>query len=113
MQPPPTGSTPVLEEDESSRQHNRPRKVLSLLEKSMSDAPHEISTSRSSMGNYKSINIDFRNTASGREVGANPFGSLSQTSIEDEVHDTNEEKAVLQHGLDSLNTTGFLRVQTS
>lgn len=105
---PPSPSTRAIEEGEHQRKRNRPRRVLSLLEESISDAPREISTSRSSMGDYESINIDFRSNAGGRDVCANPFGSLSQTSIEDEVHDTEREKMAVQFSLEGPNTNAPL-----
>lgn len=49
-----------------------------------------ISTSRSLMGNYESINLDFRGTETGLDVNANPFGEASQNSAED--HDRPDQQ---------------------
>lgn len=109
MRQPPTPSTRAIREDERQRKRNRPRRVLSLLEESLSDVPRDISTSRSSMGDYESINIDFRSTASGRDICANPFGSISQTSIEDEGNDIDREKMAVQFSFDDPNTSAPLQ----
>jgi hypothetical protein len=112
MQPPPSATYRAIEGDESPRQRNRPRRVLSLIEESLSDASREISTSRSSMGNYESVNIDFRGTANGRDVGTNPFGRLSQTSADDEVRDADPEKMSIESDLDSLHGSALLHAGT-
>ena len=109
MEPPLTASSHDIEEEvESARQRSSCRRVCSLIEESISDTSREISTSRSSMGNYESINIDFRGHASGLEVGANPFGSLSQTSIEDEVNDSDQEKAASKPSSNRVKTSALL-----
>jgi hypothetical protein len=106
MQPPTTSNSRALEEeDECSRQRYRPRKALGLIEESISGTSREISTSRSSMGNHESINIDFRG---GLDVDANPFGSLSQTLADDGADDADREKTTFESGLDSLYTSALL-----
>jgi hypothetical protein len=109
MQPPTTSNSRALEdEDECPRQRYRPRRALGLIEESMSGTSREISTSRSSMGNYESINIDFRGSATGLDVNANPFGSLSQTSADGGVDDTDRENTAHESGVDSPNTSALL-----
>ena len=109
MQPPPTASSHGIEEEvESPLQRSSCRRVYHLIEESISDTSREISTSRSSMGNHESINIDFRGSASGLKVGANPFGSPSQTSIEDEVNDSDREKEATKPSSNRVNTSALL-----
>ncbi len=67
------------------RERDRPRRVISLLEQSMTDPKHRFSTSTSSMGGYQSINLDFRGSEQGLDMNANPFGGLSQVSVEGEA----------------------------
>jgi hypothetical protein len=112
MQLQPTASNRAIEEDGTPRQRNRPRRVLSLLGETTPHASREISTSRSSMGNYESINIDFRGTATGFDVGANPFGSLSQTSVGDGVRDADRGKIAFEPGLDIQNPSTLLPTST-
>ena len=50
-----------------------------LRSASTSDAIPLMTTSMSSMGQYQSINLDFRG---GLDVNANPFGSVSQVSVD-------------------------------
>jgi hypothetical protein len=109
MQPLTTSNSRALEEeDEGARQRYRPRRALGLIEESVSGTSREISTSRSSMGNYESINIDFRGSATGLDVDANPFGSLTQTSADGGADGTDREKTALESGLDGLNTSALL-----
>jgi hypothetical protein len=109
MQLPTTSNSRALEEeDEYPRQRYRPRRALGLIEESMSGTSREISTSRSSMGNYESINIDFRGSATGLDVDANPFGRLSQTSADGGVDDAGREKTALESGLAGLYTSALL-----
>jgi hypothetical protein len=98
-----SSSNRAIEEDGTSRRRDRPRRVLSLLGEATPHVSREISTSRSSMGNYESININFRDTTTGVEVGANPFGSLSQTSVGDGVCDADRGKTAFESGLDIQN----------
>jgi hypothetical protein len=105
MQPPTTSNSRALEEeDESARLRYRSRRGLGLIEESMPGASREISTSRSSIGNYESINIDFRGSATGLDVDANPFGSITQTSADDGVDDADREEIASESGLDGVNT---------
>ena len=67
------------------RGRDRPRRVISLLEESMTDPNHHFSTSTSSMGGYQSINLDFRGSGTGLDINANPFGGLSQVSVDGEA----------------------------
>lgn len=113
MQPPAIVNPRATNEANGTpRQRDRPRRVLSLIQESMSDTSQEISTSRSSMGNYESININFRGTASDRFVDANPFGSMSQTSVEDEVHHTEREKMAIESGLDGVDIVALSHTGT-
>lgn len=110
MQPPSMVPSHFVEdEDEGPRQRNRPRRVLSLMEESVSDPAREISRSRSSMGNYESLNIDFRGTGGVVNVTSNPFGSLSQTSVDDEASSADQDKTTAASGSSSLNTSALLR----
>ncbi len=97
------------DEDESPRQRNRPRRVLSLMEGSVSDPSRDISRSRSSMGNYESININFRGTGSNSSIDANPFGSLSQTSCEELGKEDDQGKIAIRSGSGEINTSVLLR----
>jgi hypothetical protein len=109
MQPRTTSNSRALEEeDESAHQRYRPRRALGLIEESVSSTSREISTSRSSMGNYESINIDFRGSAAGLDVDANPFGNLTQTSADSGVDDADREKTAFESGLDGLNMSALL-----
>jgi len=109
MQPPTTSNSRALEEeDECPRQRYKPHRALGLIEESMSGTSREISTARSSMGNYESINIDFRGSTTGLDVDTNPFGSLSQISADGGVDDADRENTTLESGLDSLSTSALL-----
>ncbi|OQV04898.1 hypothetical protein CLAIMM_09713 [Cladophialophora immunda] len=55
--------------------------VIPLLERSLADSSHCMTTSTASMGQYQSINIDFRGSGQGLDVNTNPFGALSQVSF--------------------------------
>lgn len=73
------------EEDVVSQARNRPMRVISLLDDSASNAGHVLSMSNSSMGGYQSYNLDFRGSGSGLHVATNPFGALSQVSVDASV----------------------------
>jgi hypothetical protein len=47
-----------------------------------------ISTTRSLMGNYESINLDFSGSGPGLDINTNPFGDASQQSAEDRNEQT-------------------------
>jgi hypothetical protein len=49
-----------------------------------------ISTSRSLMGNYESINLDFSGSGRGLDINVNPFGDASQQSLADGHTDPTE-----------------------
>lgn len=53
---------------------------------SLTGATPLMTTSMASIGQYQSINLDFRGSAHGLDINANPFGSLSQVSLEDGPH---------------------------
>ena len=63
-----------------ARERNRPRRVVSLLDPNF--ANHQITTSMASMGSHQSINLNFRDDGMGVGVDANPFGSVSQISVD-------------------------------
>ena len=89
---PPQGHAPTRERD-------RPRRVVSLLQQSNTNPNHQISTSTSSMGNYESINLDFR-ASEGLDITANLFGNLSQASMDGHGVDTSQLENL--HGNDEL-----------
>ncbi len=53
------------------------------FEEYMQMSSGRISKSRSLMGNYESINLDYSHSGLGLNVNANPFGDVSQESVED------------------------------
>ncbi|KAJ9635027.1 hypothetical protein H2204_005982 [Knufia peltigerae] len=57
-----------------------PNGTIRLLGESLTGSTHRLSTSVASMGQYESINLDFRGSGQGINVTTNPFGSLSQIS---------------------------------
>ncbi|ETN44883.1 uncharacterized protein HMPREF1541_09758 [Cyphellophora europaea CBS 101466] len=65
----------------TQRERNRPRRVVSLLQQSTTTPKHHVTTTMSSMGGYQSINLDFRGDQ-GLDMNMNPFGSISQVSME-------------------------------
>jgi hypothetical protein len=69
-----------LQQHDPPRERDRPRRVISLLN-AIPDA--QISTSTSSMGGYQSYNLDFRGSGQGLDINTNPFGSVSQVSVEE------------------------------
>lgn len=69
------------------RARNRPRRVVSLLEDAVPHAGKVLSTSNSSIGGYQSINLDFRGSGPGVDINANPFGALSQISVDVDADD--------------------------
>jgi len=73
------------------RQRDRPRRVISLLQESINGPGHQMSTSRSSMGGYESINMDFRGSGQGLDIYTNPFDTINQTSLDGD-HDTLQTK---------------------
>lgn len=104
MQPPPTAPSLTIDHEhqgDSPRQRQRPRRVISLIQQSNAETLRDISTSRSSMGNYESININ--------NIDTNPFGSLSQTSVEEDVNDIERVKMSSMTGSDNIDTSALLR----
>jgi hypothetical protein len=69
-----------IQQSDSPRERDRPRRVVSLLN-AVPDA--QFSTSTSSMGGYQSYNLDFRGSGQGLDINANPFGSISQVSVDE------------------------------
>ncbi|OAP64911.1 hypothetical protein AYL99_00883 [Fonsecaea erecta] len=63
--------------------------VFPLLDRSLADSTHCMTTSIASMGKYQSINIDFRGSGHGLDVNTNPFGPLSQVSFVEEPSQAN------------------------
>ena len=83
MQAPPPRSLHDDDYEQLRREYHEQR--LASISSTASPYSHitkEVSTSRSSLGNYQSINIDLRGSDNG--PSANPFGSLSQTSVEED-----------------------------
>jgi hypothetical protein len=80
------------DEDIVPRARNRARRVVSLLDDTVSDARKILSTTNSSIGGYQSINMNFRGSASGLDINANPFGSLSQISVDADAENTVEQQ---------------------
>ena len=72
-----------------SRQRDRPRRVVSLLEESARTGSHQFSTSTSSMGGYQSMNLDFRGSGEG-DIHANPFWGLSQELVDSKPTETDD-----------------------
>ena len=80
------------DEDIVPRARNRARRVVSLLDDTISDARKILSTTNSSIGGYQSINMNFRGSTSGLDINANPFGSLSQISVDADAENTVEQQ---------------------
>lgn len=70
---------------------NRPRRAASLLCDSVSNAGHVLSMTNSSMGGYQSFNLDFRGSGPGLDINANPFGALSQVSVDASIEHAAQE----------------------
>ncbi|KIW63624.1 hypothetical protein PV04_08610 [Phialophora macrospora] len=75
--------------------------VISLLGRSVPEAAPLMSTSMASIGQYQSINLDFRG---GLDVNANPFGPLSQVSLEG---DPNQRAGGQQPSYNHVNPSNF------
>ena len=63
-----------------------------------------ISTSRSLMGNYESINLDFSGSGRGLDVNANPFGDASQQSLAEDHIDPNERERLEARFIPQMGT---------
>ncbi|OAL40454.1 hypothetical protein AYO20_00190 [Fonsecaea nubica] len=68
--------------------------AIPLLERPLADPSHCMTTSMASMGQYQSINLDFRGAGQGLDVNTNPFGSLSQISFLEEPNQAGQENLV-------------------
>lgn len=68
----------------TTRERDRPRRVISLLGQHMSTSGRQLSTTMSSYGGYQSIELDFRGAPNGIDVNANPFTGLSQVLVDGE-----------------------------
>ena len=73
------------DDDEELRREYHEQRLASIgsTKSPLSNITQEISTSRSSMGNYHSINADLRGSGNGKN--AKQLGSLSQTSLEEDI----------------------------
>jgi hypothetical protein len=78
------------EEDIVPQAKNRLTRAVSLLCDSVSNAGHVLSMTNSSMGGYQSYNLDFRGPGSALDIDANPFGALSQVSVDASIEHTAE-----------------------
>lgn len=85
------------DEQVALRERDRPRRVRSLLEATTAHNSYTMSTARSSMGSYESINISGRG---GMDIG-NPFGSATQVLREEEANQEEEPLANLMHRPDN------------
>ena len=82
------------EDDIVPRAKYRPSRIASLLGDTISTPGHVLSMSNSSMGGYQSYNMDFRGSGSGLDINANPFGALSQISVDASTEQTAEERRI-------------------
>ncbi|KIX08608.1 uncharacterized protein Z518_03264 [Rhinocladiella mackenziei CBS 650.93] len=67
---------------------------IGLTGQSLSDATHRLTTTVASMGRYESITLDFRGSGQGLDITANPFGSLSQVSLDEDPKPAETERFV-------------------
>lgn len=67
-------------------------KQISLLDQSMQSSLQNITTSTASMGGYASINLDYRGSGDALDINANPFGSLSQVSLDEDSNPIETER---------------------
>ncbi|KIV87773.1 hypothetical protein PV11_03295 [Exophiala sideris] len=93
--------------------------AINLLDHPLSNSTHRLTTSTASMGQYESINLDFRGTNQGLDIHANPFGSLSQASMGAEgdinatmLHTDAQQTMTQQHPIPSISTDELLPHQT-
>jgi len=68
-----------------------PRQI-SLLDQSMQSSLQNITTSTASIGGYASINLDYRGSGDALDINANPFGSLSQVSLDEDSNPIETER---------------------
>jgi hypothetical protein len=90
--------TGVQEQTSYTRERDRPRRVISLLGQANNGNP--LTTTMSSVGSYRSINLDFRDGSNGVDVNVNPFGSISQM--------TNDVDLPMEQALPSQSNTDQL-----
>jgi hypothetical protein len=74
---------------DQSSDHPRP---ISLLDQPMQSSLQNITTSTASMGGYASINLDYRGSGEALDVNSNPFGSLSQVSLDEDPNPVETER---------------------
>lgn len=74
-QPSDIGTSRFSEPDHATR--------INLLDQSMQTSMQHMTTSTASMGGYASINLDYRGSVE-VDVNSNPFGSLSQVSLNED-----------------------------
>lgn len=70
---------------------DHPRQI-SLLDQQMQSSLQNITTSTASMGGYASINLDYRGSGEALDVNSNPFGSLSQVSLDEDPNPVETER---------------------
>ena len=80
------------EEDVVPQEKNRPRRIVSLQDDAASSVGHVFYTSNSSMGAHQSINLDFRESGAGLDINTNPFGALSQVSVDADTGKLGDER---------------------
>lgn len=68
-----------------SSKNNGPNSTIPLTGQSGTGSTHRITTSVASMGQYSSIDLDFRGAGQGMNIYTNPFGSLSQASLDEDL----------------------------
>ncbi|KAJ4505123.1 hypothetical protein HRR83_005898 [Exophiala dermatitidis] len=69
-----------------------PSGIISLLNQSTTDESHRLTTSVASMGQYQCLNLDFRGSGQGLDVNSNPFGALSQVSLDEDPNPAETER---------------------
>lgn len=77
-----------------------PSDASTLLGQSATDVTHRLTTSVASMGRYESLNLDFRGSHQGLDINANPFGSLSQASLDEDPNPNETERFASMFRLD-------------
>ncbi|KAL2429518.1 hypothetical protein ABEF95_005692 [Exophiala dermatitidis] len=69
-----------------------PSGIISLLNQSTTDESRRLTTSVASMGQYQCLNLDFRGSGQGLDVNSNPFGTLSQVSLDEDPNPAETER---------------------
>jgi hypothetical protein len=81
-------------DDVDRQQIREPSTNADAFKEYMQTSSGRFSTSRSLMGNYESINLDFSGSGRGLDVNANPFGDASQQPLaEDQTDSTGQERS--------------------